>query len=614
MAEALPLQPGDPRRLGEYAVTGRLGVGGHGAVFRGRDHTGRDVAIKLLHLRLTGEPAARARFRDAFSAARRVDGFCTAAILDADVEADRPFVVSEYVDGPSLAHLVDAEGPRGDAVVERLAAGIAVALAAIHRAGAVHHALTPFNILLGRDGPRVTDTSLVTALEAVGSAPADRAAEDPLYKAPEQLSGIDVGLSADVFAWACCLLFATYGRAPFGDGTPSEIMQRVLYDDPELGELPESLREIVGGALAKDPALRPTAAGLLERLLDEPGTLADRTPPPLLAEGRALIGSAPPPSFSGSGLAASVPMSAPVPEPSNDPLYDPPFAGSAAGPSRSSRPDSTTQPAPGPGGGPDWFARPVPFPPPEPIELTRVDTPAVDSGPPTSYDIVFDDLSTQNLRALPPADPAGGTEPTPHLIPGMERYTDDEGPGSTAVLPAVVAEPSPGGLGGMLGNLPRLRPGNSMLGVALSLTIGVLVGVLIIALVLWPQMRGEEQTTQQAGPAAINDRPVSAIPEGFAGTWKGTMVNPTRGASFPIQVTFTAGQRTARAQYPKSDCTGTLTLNEGTNRTLKMSLAINKPCSNGNVEISRQPDGTLQYSWTSSANQQLGYQGKLSRA
>ncbi|MFD0852532.1 hypothetical protein ACFQ07_09875, partial [Actinomadura adrarensis] len=124
----------------------------------------------------------------------------------------------------------------------------------------------------------------------------------------------------------------------------------------------------------------------------------------------------------------------------------------------------------------------------------------------------------------------------------------------------------------------------------------------------------DDSSAQQAGPAnAIDDRPVSAVPEGFAGTWKGTMVNPNRGASFPIEVTFTAGQTTAQAVYPQSRCNGKLTFTEGTNRTLKMSLAIGKPCSAGNVQVSRQPDGTLQYTWTSSGRQELGYQGKLSR-
>ncbi|MFI0353032.1 serine/threonine-protein kinase, partial [Actinomadura sp. 9N407] len=294
MAEALPLQPGDPSRLGEYEITGRLGVGEHGAVFLGRDPSGRTVAIKLLHLRVSGEPAARARFTGALAAVRKVSGFCTAAVLDADVEGDRPYVVGEWVDGPSLLQLVADEGPRGAAVVERLAVGTAVALAAVHRAGAVHHDFEPGDVLLGRKGPQVTDAGLAGALDAVNAAPTGRAGEHPSYKAPEQLSGVDIGPAADVFAWAATLLYAATGRPPFGDDAPSEVMQRIMYDDPDITALPFYLRGIVADALAKEPAKRPTAAALLGRLLDGSGPLADRIPESLVAEGRALAGGSEP--------------------------------------------------------------------------------------------------------------------------------------------------------------------------------------------------------------------------------------------------------------------------------------------------------------------------------
>jgi hypothetical protein len=142
----------------------------------------------------------------------------------------------------------------------------------------------------------------------------------------------------------------------------------------------------------------------------------------------------------------------------------------------------------------------------------------------------------------------------------------------------------------------------------------VLVGVAIIGLVLWPQMRGDDDGGSPAGTAdAIDDRPVQSIPESFAGTWKGTVVNTGRGASFPVEVTFEKGQKTARALYPQHNCTGTLTFARGTNRQLHMSLEIAKPCTSGDVQISRQPDGSLQYSWSAPGSSQLGYQGKLGR-
>ncbi|TDB86160.1 serine/threonine protein kinase, partial [Actinomadura sp. KC216] len=315
MPEALPLQPGDPRRLGAFEITGRLGVGEQGAVFLGRDPSGGPVAVKVLHVRLSGEPAARTRFANAFTSARKVSGFCTAAILSADVEGDRPYVVSQWVDGPSLQQLVDEEGPRGGAVVERMAVGTAIALTAVHRAGALHHNLKPGNVLLGRDGPRLSDFGIAHALEAVNASFSGHITEDPSYKSPEQLSGTGIGQPADVFAWASTILFAATGEPPFGDGSPSEVMQRIVYDEVDLSSVPDSLREVLADAFAKDPAHRPTGKDVLQRLLDENGPLIGRMPPSMAAEGRALAFGAPMPQPA---------QMAPPPMPPRTPMGAPP--------------------------------------------------------------------------------------------------------------------------------------------------------------------------------------------------------------------------------------------------------------------------------------------------
>ncbi|MFA1542487.1 serine/threonine protein kinase [Actinomadura monticuli] len=621
MPEALPLQPGDPRRLGSFEITGRLGVGEQGAVFLGRDPSGGSVAVKVLHVRLSGEPIARSRFTGAFAAARKVSGFGTAAILAADVDGDRPYVVSEWVDGPSLQRLVDEEGPRGGAVVERLAVGMAVALAAVHRAGALHHNLKPGNVLLGRDGPRMSDFGIARALEAVNVAFTGHITEDPSYKAPEQLSGMGIGPAADVFAWASTLLFAATGRRPFGEGTPHEVMQRIVYDEADLSGVPDALREVLASALAKKPAQRPTAPQVLERLLSPGSPLPGRMPPSMVEEGLALAsGRAAQPGVPPAVPLVRSPMGAPP-----RPMGDVPMPG----------PVSAMPPAPppsGPPGPPQGDASPSapllgklsrtrrtrrndPEPAPEP--LADLDPAAFEAT--ATFDAVAPDLPPGYGREEQPAEPdqtarfdAVGPDPTatfdavglhdhpnmtePHLIPGLGHGRDDGGRGSSP-----------------RSSIARMRrPGNHVLGVALSLFIGVGVGIAIIALVLWPQLKGDDGAPPDSTQAS-NNRPVTTIPASFAGTWKGTLVNTNRNVSFPAEVTFDAGGTTAQAVYPREKCTGTLTLTRGTESALKMNLAIGKPCTSGTVEITRQPDGTLQYTWTRPGTS-LGYGGRLNRA
>ncbi|WP_329096653.1 serine/threonine protein kinase [Actinomadura citrea] len=635
MPEALPLQPGDPRRLGSFEITGRLGVGEQGAVFLGGDPSGRPVAVKVLHVRLSGEPVARSRFADAFAPARKVSGFCTAAILHADVEGDRPYVVSEWVDGPSLQQLVDEEGVRGAVVVERVAIGMAIALAAVHRAGAVHHDLKPGNVLLGRDGPRMSDFAIAHAMEAVNVAFRGHMTEDPGYKSPEQLSGMGIGPAADVFAWASTVLFAAAGKPPFGEGSPSEVMQRIVYDEADLSELPDSLREVVTAALAKDPAERPMARTILERLLGRGSSLAERLPASMVEEGRALA--------TGVMVRHTLPRVTPPPRPPMDaprPPMDAPGSPMGAAPPAEFTPGPATPPGPpsGPLPGPaadsaspsvpllgklsrSRRARPEPGPQPEPsaadldpaafeatttfnaVGMNRPEQHAHAGGRDQAEQTArFDAVGTDRTATFDAVDmtaPPDPTAPNP-LIPGLGQGREGGGHRSPN-------RPSP------FAALAKMRrPGNHVLGLALSLAIGVSVGIAIIALVLWPQLKADDDGSPPDSTNTSDNRPVTTIPASFAGTWKGTVVNTGRNASFPVEITFQTGGTTGRALYPRENCNGTLRLARGTESALKMNLEIGKPCTSGVVQVTRQPDGTLQYTWTRPGTS-LGYGGRLSR-
>src|SRR3954462_13940955 len=240
MPETAPLRANDPEQLGSYRLTGRLGEGGQGVVYLGEGPDGETVAVKLLHAQFSGDAKARARFAGELSSAKRVAPFCTAQILDADVEGDTPYLVSEYIEGPSLRQVVDAEGPRTGGVLQRLAIGTATALAAIHEAGIVHRDFKPSNVLLAADGPRVIDFGIARALDASGTT--SQVIGTPAYMAPEQFTGSGVRSPADVFAWGATMAFAVNGASPFAAESGPATMYRVLHVQPDLGRLDGTLR------------------------------------------------------------------------------------------------------------------------------------------------------------------------------------------------------------------------------------------------------------------------------------------------------------------------------------------------------------------------------------
>ncbi|MFG2002163.1 serine/threonine-protein kinase [Spirillospora sp. NPDC048911] len=263
MPDAEPLLPDDPREVGPYRLTGRLGMGGQGVVYLGAVTGGAPVAVKLLREELAADPRVRERFMKEIAAARRVDPFCIAQVLDASLEGPRPYIVTEYIEGPSLQQ---AGARESAAAVQRLAVATATALAAIHGAGIVHRDFKPSNVLLGSDGPRVIDFGIARD----SAAPLTMTSSiigTPAYMAPEQFAGEVVGPAADVFAWGAVVAYAATGHPPFGADTLPAIMHRVLQGEPRLGDLSEPLRSLVLACLAKDPAQRPTMQDVVLRLL-----------------------------------------------------------------------------------------------------------------------------------------------------------------------------------------------------------------------------------------------------------------------------------------------------------------------------------------------------------
>ncbi|WP_051759353.1 serine/threonine-protein kinase [Herbidospora cretacea] len=266
-----PLGSGDPKQLGPFTLSGRIGEGGQGTVYLGTDPSGERAAVKLLHVKFTGDAMARSRFARELRAAERVASFCTARVIAADLEGDTPYIASEYIDGPSLREQIDRSGPMSGDDLERLAVGTATALTAIHQAGIIHRDFKPDNVLLATDGPRVVDFGISRILDSTGTI-TSRAIGTPAYMAPEQVSGDDVGPFTDVFAWGATIAYAATGQAAFGAKSIAAVLNRILNHDIDLTPLPEPLRGVVAASVSKRPADRPTAGQILLRLLGHPET------------------------------------------------------------------------------------------------------------------------------------------------------------------------------------------------------------------------------------------------------------------------------------------------------------------------------------------------------
>jgi serine/threonine protein kinase len=270
----------DPSHIGAFELLGRIGAGGMGAVFLGRDGKGRLGAVKLIRPEYAADPSFLARFQDEVALADRVSPFCTAQVLDHGIaEHNRPYLVTEYVEGLSLERQVLEHGALPAANLHGVAVGVAAALTAIHAAGLVHRDLKPANVILSWSGPRVIDFGIARAMDApLGRTQKGIVLGSPGWMSPEQLAGAPVTPSSDIFNWGCLVAFAANGRHPFGEGDPVTMAGRMMHGQANLGELEEPLRGLAAAAMSKDPVRRPTARYLMLGSLGRPEAKRERPP------------------------------------------------------------------------------------------------------------------------------------------------------------------------------------------------------------------------------------------------------------------------------------------------------------------------------------------------
>ncbi|OKI00284.1 hypothetical protein A6A06_24410 [Streptomyces sp. CB02923] len=506
------LGPQDPPRIGAYRLLGQLGEGGMGRVYLARSDRGRTVAVKLVKTELSGQDDFRARFRQEVQAARRVGGEWTAPVLDADTEAETPWVATGYIAGPSLRQVItEGRTPLPERSVRILAAGLAGALRSIHAAGIVHRDLKPSNILLTIDGPKVIDFGIARALEAVtvggGLTRTNQAVGSPGFMSPEQVRGRPVTPASDVFCLGSVLMFAATGRLPFGtsDSGVHALMYRIAQEDPDLSGLPYGLHSLVAACLAKDPAQRPTPDQLIAYTRSDDDGHEPWLPGALIAElGRHAVGL----------LDAENPNGA----------WDEPGEGSWG--HHDAARDRTPAPAPAPspaaappsahGSAPPYAAAHAPTPPP---------------GAPGAAPASHAAASTHGRRRKSPTGRTGHGNHTDHTSrTGPARQTgqaDGTGPGGPA---GQTGQSSRTGQAGRSRSSGRSRTGRTRsAGLAAAVGLGLATAGIGIAYVLFSpdeddgapaKADGGTVTTADGKVGQKAGKEPGSIPQKFLGQWE----------------------------------------------------------------------------------------------
>ncbi|MFE2382303.1 serine/threonine-protein kinase [Streptomyces misionensis] len=256
-----------PEYAGHYRLESRLGSGGMGVVHLARSTSGLRLAVKVVHAEFARDREFRGRFRQEVAAARRVSGAFTAPVVDADPEAERPWMATLFIPGPTLSEQVKQHGPLDAGQLRRLMAGLAEALRDIHRVGVVHRDLKPSNVLLAEDGPKVIDFGISRPKDSELRTETGKLIGTPPFMAPEQFRRPrEVGPAADVFALGSVLVHAATGRGPFDSDSPYVVAYQVVHDEPDLSGVPRSLAPLVERCLAKEPEDRPTPDELMRQL------------------------------------------------------------------------------------------------------------------------------------------------------------------------------------------------------------------------------------------------------------------------------------------------------------------------------------------------------------
>ncbi|MBF4995855.1 protein kinase [Nocardia sp. BSTN01] len=573
----LPLESGDPATIGPYRLLGVLGAGGMGRVYLGRNAGGRTVAVKVVRPDLSGDPEFRTRFRREVAAARQVTGAHAVPVLDADVEAQRPWLATGYVAGLSLREAVDSFGPLPESALVALAAGLARALADVHAAGVVHRDLKPSNVLLTLDGPRLIDFGIARAVDDDSLTTTGKVIGSPGYMAPEHISGdAPVGPAADVFALGGVLVYAASGSGPFGSGDSIPMLWRVMQEPARLDGLPAALRPIAGACLDKQPGDRPTPADIERQCVALGEARSGWLPGPILeAISRQAVmlldlDSDPAPHISSPHIPSSRTAAPELPST----LIGSAGRTGAAGHANTSVPPSEASPSTVRASRPHDTGRPWPDTPGRPVNTGMPGRTAPWPGAPSSSPAPW-----APHGAIPGA---GHSESPPAQRDSSRRRVVVVGCVAVLLVAAAVISAT----------LAFRSASSDGAGSAAGTETTVETGV-------------SEETSAPETTAAAGD--LSALPADYVGTWKGTATDGL--ATYDIVVTLRAGAvgtelgsasntgRTSRLTCRRAE---TLTSASESTITLRARLVSGATCMDDGQSstLTLNPDHTAAYSMT----------------
>ncbi|MBB6120402.1 serine/threonine protein kinase [Nocardiopsis algeriensis] len=265
MSAGFPMGEELPERIGHYVIRRRIGQGGMGVVYQAEDpRTEQFVAVKVLKPEVAGDRIARARLAREVETMRRVQSPNVAEVIDANIDAELPWVVTEYIPGPTLDSTVTDHGPLRGRALTRFVTGLAQAIKDIHAVDVIHRDLKPGNVIISNGEPIVIDFGIAHAVDGAKLTQTGTFVGTPSYLSPEVIEGTALGPATDIHAWGGTVAFASTGRPPYGSGAFEVIFFRILNGEIDMEGMHEALRPLVTRAVARDMSRRPTAAEIVE--------------------------------------------------------------------------------------------------------------------------------------------------------------------------------------------------------------------------------------------------------------------------------------------------------------------------------------------------------------